>query len=141
MSDILACVLCPTTPYTTWAPTSSRRAAQLRFASSSKRAISSTTTVTSFPLRAASMRISISSESVPVRYTVCLMAMTFGSSAVVRMKSITGRKDWNGWCSRTSCFFSTSKRSAELKGAGRAGVNGANLSAGRSTCSCTSRSR
>ena len=43
------------------------RAAQLRFASSSKRAISSTTTVTSLPLRAASTRISISSESVPVR--------------------------------------------------------------------------
>jgi hypothetical protein len=40
--------------------------------------MSSTTTVTSLPLRAASTRISISSESVPVRYTVCLMAITFG---------------------------------------------------------------
>src|ERR1044072_7394498 len=107
----------------TCAPTSSRRAAQLRFASSSKRAMSSTTTVTSFPLRAASTRISISSESVPVRYTVCLMAITFGSFAVVRMNSITGRNDWKGWCSRTSFFFRFSKRSpwpSERRVAGRA---------------------
>jgi hypothetical protein len=62
-------------------------------ASSSKRAISSTTTVTSLPRLAASIRISISSESVPVRYTVCLMAITRGSVTEVPMKSITGSKD------------------------------------------------
>jgi hypothetical protein len=33
---------------------------------------------------------------VPVRYTVCLMAMTLGSAAVVRMNSITGANDWYG---------------------------------------------
>ena len=43
------------------------------FASSSKRAISSTTTVTSLPRRAASISASISTELTPVRYTVCLI--------------------------------------------------------------------
>ena len=45
-------------------------------ASSSKRAISSTTTVTSLPARAASMSVCMITESVPVRYTVCLIATT-----------------------------------------------------------------
>ena len=31
------------------------------------------------------------------------------------MKSITGRNDWNGWCSSTSCFFSTSNRSPRVE--------------------------
>ena len=31
------------------------------------------------------------------------------------MKSITGRKDWNGWCSSTSCFFSTSNMSPAVE--------------------------
>ena len=42
-SSSLACVFRPTMPYTTCAPTASRRSAQLMFASSSKRALSSTT--------------------------------------------------------------------------------------------------
>jgi hypothetical protein len=50
-------------------------------ASSSKRAMSSTTTVTSLPFCAARSRCSISTESVPVRYTVILIATTCGSSA------------------------------------------------------------
>ncbi len=64
------------------------------FASSSKRAISSTTTVTSLPRRAASISASISSELTPVRYTVCLTATTSGSSAARRMNSTTGSNDW-----------------------------------------------
>ena len=91
---ILAWVLCPTTPYTTWAPTSSSLVAQLMLASSSKRAISSTTAVTSLPFSAARMRDSISTESVPVRYTVILMATTAGSVAAWLSRSITGVKLW-----------------------------------------------
>jgi hypothetical protein len=63
-------------------------------ASSSKRAISSTTTVTSLHARAASMRICISSDTGPVRYTVCLIATTRESVALERMKSSTGANDW-----------------------------------------------
>jgi hypothetical protein len=39
------------------------------------------------------------------------------------MKSITGRKDWNGWWSSTSCFFSTSNRSPPSSAAGSPGWN------------------
>ena len=37
--------------------------------------------------------VAIKAESTPVRYTVCLMATTFGSLAACWMKSITGLKD------------------------------------------------
>ena len=62
--------------------------------SSSKRAMSSTITVTSLPRRAAATSASISVELTPVRYTVCLMATTSGSSAALRMNSATGSNDW-----------------------------------------------
>ena len=75
-SASFACVLSPNTPYTTCAPACSRRSAQLMFASSSKRAISSTTTVTSLPRRAASIALPSARSSTPVRYTVCLIATT-----------------------------------------------------------------
>ena len=64
--------------------------------SSSKRAISSTTTVTSLPQRAASTSASISTELTPVRYTVCLIETTSGSLAAQRMNSTTGSNDWYG---------------------------------------------
>ena len=54
-------------PYTTCAPTASSRSAQLMLASSSKRAFSSTTAITSLPRRAASISRSISGDSLPVR--------------------------------------------------------------------------
>ena len=79
-SASFACALKPNTPYTTCAPALSSCSAQSMFASSSKRAYSSTTTVTSLPRRAASSSASISTESTPVRYTVCLTATTSGSS-------------------------------------------------------------
>ena len=66
-SSSLACVFRPTMPYTTCAPTASRRSAQLMLASSSKRAFSSTTTITSLPRCAASISRSISGDSLPVR--------------------------------------------------------------------------
>ena len=109
-------------------------------ASSSKRAISSTTTVTSLPLRAASIRISISSESVPVRYTVCLIATTLRvARRLLRMNSITGRNDWNGWCSRMSLFAHAPRRcrAPAASAVGRPGWNGGNLRSGRSTWSGT----
>src|SRR6185295_18773188 len=48
---------------------------------------------------------------VPVRYTVCLIAITRGSVTDVRMNSMTGRNDSYGWCSSTSCFDSAAKMS------------------------------
>lgn len=66
-SSILAWVFRPTTPYTTCAPIDSKASAQLMLASSSKRAFSSTTAITSLPRRTASRSSSISSESEPVR--------------------------------------------------------------------------
>ena len=55
--------------------------------------INSTTTVTSLPRCAASIRYFIRTESVPVRYTVCLIATTLGSSTDCSRKSITGLND------------------------------------------------
>ena len=46
------------------------------FAASSNRALSSITTVTSLPARAASTSASTTGESAPVRYSVCLIAST-----------------------------------------------------------------
>ena len=79
-------------------------------------------------------------ESVPVRYTVCLMATTFGSSAACSSISITGLKDWNGWCSRMSPLRIGAEDVAMLAAASWAcpGRNGVNFSAGRSTMSGTS---
>ena len=111
-------------------------------ASSSKRAMSSTTTVTSLPARAASMSVCMITESVPVRYTVCLIATTCGSLAASRMKSITGAKDWNGRCSRMSCLRRVSKRSLDFASAlGSPGWKARNLRSGRSTWSGTLMSR
>ena len=55
-SAVLLWVFKPTTPYTTWTPASSRARAHPMFASSSKRALTSTSTATSVPDSAASMR-------------------------------------------------------------------------------------
>ncbi len=51
-------------------------------------------TVTSLPFCAARISDSISTESVPVRYTVILIATTAGSVAAWLRNSITGAKDW-----------------------------------------------
>ena len=72
--------------------------------SSSKRARSSITAVTSLPFRAASASTCTISESAPLRYKVCLIAKTCGSRAASRSKLITGAKDSNGWCNKMSCF-------------------------------------
>src|SRR3546814_5102712 len=68
-------------PYTTLfrSPASCKRSARRMLASSSNRARSSITTVTSLPLRAAAIRCSIRVASPPVRYKVCLIASTLGS--------------------------------------------------------------
>ena len=80
-------------PYTTCAPTASRRSAQLMLASSSKRALISISAVTCLPRSAASASALTMGESPLVRYRVCLMARTLGSSAASSMKSITVAND------------------------------------------------
>jgi hypothetical protein len=60
---------------------------------SSKRARSSTTTVTSLPARAAASRASATGDFAPVRYRVCLIANTFGSFAACRSRSSTGANE------------------------------------------------
>ena len=60
------------------------------FASSSKRARSSMTTVTSLPTREASISALTNTERSPVRYSVCFIASTSGSAAARRTSSMTG---------------------------------------------------
>ena len=83
-------------PYTTTAPASCKTFATSIFDSSSKRARSSMTAVTSLPLRAASASTCTISESAPLRYNVCLIASTCGSRADSRNRLMTGAKDSNG---------------------------------------------
>ena len=59
---------------------------------SSKRAFSSTTAVTCLPFSAARTSARMMGESALVRYSVCLMASTLGSSAAWAMKSTTWSK-------------------------------------------------
>ena len=61
--------------------------------SSSKRAFSSTSAVTCLPSSAARCSAFTSGDSPPVRYKVCLIASTRGSSAACDKKSITASKD------------------------------------------------
>ena len=79
-SVALACVFRPTTPYTTCTPAFSSSSAQVMFACSSKRAVSSTSATTCFPDSAARMSERTIGLSGPdVRYSVCLIARTSGS--------------------------------------------------------------
>jgi hypothetical protein len=59
------------------------------FALSSKRALSSTTTATCLPFWAALIRCSMTFVWADVRYSVILMARTFGSSLASRRKRST----------------------------------------------------
>ncbi len=93
MSMILECVLRPTRPYTTWTPSRSSALAQPMLLSSSKRALSSSSTATCLPLAAASMSASTTGALRPTRYSVVLMASTSGSSAAVLTKSTTGSNE------------------------------------------------
>ena len=61
-------------------------------ASSSKRALISTSAVTCFPFSAARASMRTSGEFVPARYSVILIARTFGSSAARVTKSMTDSK-------------------------------------------------
>ena len=86
----------------TWAPASSSALAQWRLRSSSKRAISSTTAVTCLPRSAARMSAATTGESVPGRYSVCLMASTSGSSAACSTSARTASNASYGWWTRMS---------------------------------------
>ena len=68
-------------PYTTCTPARSSLRAHAMLASSSKRALISTSASTCLPACAASMSASMIGELLDVRYNVCLMASTFGSAA------------------------------------------------------------
>ena len=58
-------------------------------ASSSKRALISTRTTTCLPASAASISAVTIGESPEVRYSVCLIASTFGSAAACSMNRCT----------------------------------------------------
>ena len=73
----------------TWTPASSRARAQAMLVCSSNRACSSTTAVTCLPAREARIRAATIGLSAPVRYRVCLMASTSGSSAAAATKAST----------------------------------------------------
>ena len=68
-------------PYMTWQPAFSRVRAQAMLATSSKRALISTSTTTCLPAWAASTSASTMGLWPEVRYRVCLMARTLGSAA------------------------------------------------------------
>ncbi|MCY1303866.1 hypothetical protein D3C72_2035500 [compost metagenome] len=70
--------------------------------------------MTSLPLRAAVISASITSDSLPVRYTVCLIATTLGSAAASCSRSSTELKLSYGWCSSTSCWRITSNIEAPV---------------------------
>ncbi len=114
----LACVLRPTVPYTTWTPASSRTSAQLMLFCSSKRAVSSTNATTCLPASAARVSERMIGLTGPeVRYSVCLMARTRGSSAARSMNASTVFSKLSyGWWTRTCCWRRLRKMS-ELGGA------------------------
>ena len=79
-------------PYTTLTPACSRVRAQAMLFCSSIRAFSSTSAVTCLPLCAARASAAMMGLAL-VRYSVCLMASTWGSSAARSMKSTTHPND------------------------------------------------
>src|SRR5580658_6521493 len=100
---ILQCVLSPTNPKTTWQPACSSLRTQPILASSSPRALISTTTTTCLPASAASISASTISESPLVRYSVCLIASTLGSAAAeVTSRCTLAANESYGRCTSTS---------------------------------------
>ena len=88
-SVVLVWILRPTRPYTTCTPAFSSSRAHSMFFSSSKRALSSTSAATCLPRSAARMSEWMIELSPDVRYSVSLMASTFGSTDAWRMNSST----------------------------------------------------
>ncbi len=112
-------------------------------ACSSKRALSSTSATTCLPAWAASMSALTMGESPEVRYSVCLIANTFGSAAACSMKRCTlVENESYGWCTSTSPSRSVEKKmlfgvSRSAKAGWVAGTNGRSLSAGGRSTSYT----
>ena len=93
----MAWVFSPGMPWTTWAPASSSARDQRMFSRSSKRAFSSTMHTACLPFSAARMSEGTSAESSEVRYTVILIASTFGSStACSTNRSTLEANEWYG---------------------------------------------
>src|SRR5258705_18902 len=107
-SAALQCVFRPTMPYTTWTPARSSVRAHVMLFCSSMRALSSTRAVTCLPFCAARASAEMIGLAPLVRYSVCLMARTWGSSAARSMKSTTHPNDSYGRCTSTSCGRITS---------------------------------
>ena len=110
------------------------------FASSSKRALISTSTTTCLPCSAARIRSRTIGESPEVRYNVILMVSTSGSSAACAMnRSIDAPNDSYGWWTRMSpCRIAAktstaSPSSCGVRRAGTTGVQGGSRSSGRSS--------
>ena len=99
--------------------------------------VSSTSTATCLPRPDASMSASRIGESGDVRYIVCLMASTLGSSAASSTKRATvASNDSYGWCTRMSrCRGSREERRGGRRRSrrhdGTAGVNGGSATARR----------
>jgi len=80
-------------PYTTCTPACSSVRAQVMLFCSSIRALSSTNAVTCLPFCAARASAEMIGLTPLVRYRVCLIASTLGSSAACAMKSTTHPND------------------------------------------------
>src|SRR5882672_569047 len=130
-SAALQCVFRPTMPYTTWTPARSSMRAQVMLFCSSLRALSSTSAVTCLPFCAARASAEMIGLAPLVRYRVCLMARTCGSSAARSMKSTTHPNDSYGRWTRTSCERITSNTSRPCPNGGATrGTRGSSFSAG-----------
>ena len=89
------------------------------FASSSKRALISTRTTTCLPRSAARMSDWTIGESPEVRYSVCLMVRTSGSSAACWMnRSTDAANDSYGWWTRMSAARTAANTSAGSSSSG-----------------------
>src|SRR6266850_1983019 len=133
-SAALQCVFRPTMPYTTWTPARSSMRAHVMLFCSSLRALSSTSAVTCLPFCAARASAEMIGLAPLVRYSVCLMARTCGSSAARSMKSTTHPNDSYGKCTSTSCERITSNTSRPCaKGGATRGTSGSSFSAGKSS--------
>ena len=104
---------------------------------SSIRALSSISAVTCLPFCAARASAEMMGLAPLVRYSVCLMARTCGSSAARSMKSTTHPNDSYGRWTSTSCERMTSNTSRPCaKGGATRGTSGSSLKAGNPSSRC-----
>jgi hypothetical protein len=88
------------------------------FAASSKRARSSTTAVTSLPLRAAATSASTSGDSGPGAVERHLEGEDVGVDGGLAHEVDHGANDWNGWCSSMSPLRAMSSKTSSAPSSG-----------------------